>query len=285
MKRSRRHHIVPEAMQKAFLGADDKLWYTERNPDGHFVEPEDRTPKGAFWKPHHNTIIVDGAPSDIIEREYYGALDDFIGRVFPALISILEKGKAPRMDQKLEDKIKKAVYQLLLRSPDFVDFDDEEIGKEFLESLNNAYQLVDETEERLEAVRADLRTPSKVRAFGRNIRTRSMFQMPERSLEEIFKYSIRWSIAPQRCSYILSGRIVMRTANGGLNGVGNPDTELWMPISPKFCLVLVRDRDNNIPIRVLDSRDRLREFNEYACANSWAFASHSRKLVRSLAKL
>lgn len=250
--------------------------------DGRFGRPEHRSPKGSFWKLRYNTIVLDGAPTDIVETKYYGALDNFIGRVFPELICILDNGKVPKMDRKLSDNLKKAVFQMLLRSPDFIELKDHAIGEDFLDGLIEEYETAGEHLAELSEAKTERADPAKLRLYGRTIRTKGMFRMPMEALEVTLARTIRWVTAPQRCSYILSSRMVPRIGNGGPNGTLNPNSELWMPISPNHCLVLLNDKSSQIPLRVTDSRDHVRDTNEFLCRNSEAVGSHSLKLINSL---
>jgi len=61
-----------------------------------------------------------------------------------------------------------------------------------------------------------------------------------------------------------------------------PKMEMWMPISPKVAIVLVRDKEQKIPLRVVDCPDHIRKVNEYAMRKSIYIASHSEKLLKSL---
>lgn len=280
--RTKRHHIVPQFMQRSFCNTEGKLWYSDHNSKGQYNAPELRTPKGCFWQRDYYTVLEGGAASDVVERKVYGNLDDFLGRLFPEVLAILENGNIPKMDAKLEDVLKLAVFRMLTRTPDFVAHNDREIGRNYLDGLTEGYQEMGGYEVELEKAKSELLDDAKLQSYGRDIRTRGTLYDAPRSNEELKKRSFRWAKAPQKHSYVLSSRIALRIGNGGSNGLRNPDSEIWVPLSPKFCMILLIDNYGKIPHLNEDSREHVRKLNEYAKESSYAIASHSEKLIRSL---
>ena len=103
-----------------------------------------------------------------------------------------------------------------------------------------------------------------------------------RIMGELREFQVRWATSEGRHSFVLSSLIAYRIGNGGPNGVSNPNMEIWIPVSPKIAMVLVRDEEGRIPSRNSLDRDKVREVNEYAMRKSRQLASHSEALLVSL---
>lgn len=271
-------------MQRAFLSPDGKLWYSHRDPEGSLTAPEPRTPNGAFWLRNYYTILDGEAPTDFIEKQFYSNLDNYLGQVVPELLGVLEDNKIPSLEIELEDQLKEMVFRMALRTPDFADHDDKKIGRRYLEDLISTASGSSGLNEIVEKATLELGDGAKEAAYGRDIRVRATLGDHPRSREELRKRSIRWVRAPERCSFILSSRMALRIGNGGSNGLANPNSEIWMPISPKFCLILLIDTASQIRHLNHATPTQVREMNEYAARYSWAIGSHSEKLVRSLTR-
>jgi len=282
--RSRRHHIVPQTLQKHFCDDDGQLWYAKKDEAGRFQRPDQRTPKGAFWQRDYYTVINDGAKSDEVEREFYGSLDNLIGAVIPKFINCLKHKRPPAMEAELERSMKLAVFHMLLRTPDFMDHDELAIGHEYLDGLVDYYDRRPTNKADLNRVLSEKEDPSVVRSYGRSIRNEGTLTKHVNSERELMKRKFKWVAAPLKHSFILSNQICIRIGNGGPNGLNNPESEIWMPISPKFSLVLVCDETGMVPNYSEIDRDLVRSMNLHAAQNSTAIASHSEKLIRSLTR-
>jgi len=94
----------------------------------------------------------------------------------------------------------------------------------------------------------------------------------------------RWAVIEGKNSFILSSLIAYRIGNGGHNGLANPNMEIWMPIAPKYAIVMLQDPEGKITHRVSEPRVHVRKVNEFAVRNSSYVASHSHKLLRSLVR-
>lgn len=281
-RRSKRHHIVPQTLQRHFCNSDGKLWYSAKAEQGSYDRPEQRTPKGAFWMRDYYTVLENDNPSDSIETGFYGSLDNFLGELIPQLLLRLQAGEAPTMDVGLVDNLRVAIFEMIKRSPDFIAVDDYEVGLEFLEEMLAQKGNGTVEEDRLEELQAELMEPHKVRARGRDIRVRGSLSRSANVESALEGRSFRYAVAPERHSFILSNMIAYRIGNGGSNGLHNANSEVWMPISPRYALVMVNDPDSKIPLVCQENRDHIRAINEFAVANSRSIASHSQKLAFSL---
>jgi hypothetical protein len=179
--------------------------------------------------------------------------------------------------------IRKVVFELIKRTPSFSkSYDDVVIGREIVEKEIAHYELNEPGNPNLGKARVDLESDEALKKLGRTVRVTAIVErMPlmQAALEE---FEVRWAVSEGRSSFVLSDLIAYRIGNGGSNGLINPNAEIWMPISPKIALVLLRDPMRKIPYRVTETTKHIREINEYAAANSNKIASHSERLLLSL---
>lgn len=282
-KRIKKHHFVPKVLQKAFCSDGDHIWFSSRDHESRFGAVEDRNIESTFRVKDLYTIL-DGNEklSDVIERMFYGRIDDYLGRILPEVLDCLGRGEVPVFSRESLDGLRRVVYEMIKRTPEFTGrFDDLEIGTNFIQGIRDHLREYPDLEQQAfcEEVLLD---ETKLRHFGRSIKVRGLVQKSDLVYDAIAKFEPRWAVINGKHSFILSSLIAYRVGNGGPNGLANPKMEIWMPIAPKYALVMLRDPEGRIPLRVEESRDHVRQINEYAVKNSSHVASHSHKLLISL---
>ena len=85
--RIRNHHFVPKILQKAFRFEGERVWYAERQPGGRYTRPEQRNIEKTFRLKDFYTIEINGEQSDIVERSFYGSIDDDLPPGRPSFIT------------------------------------------------------------------------------------------------------------------------------------------------------------------------------------------------------
>ncbi|WP_164736751.1 DUF4238 domain-containing protein [Pararhodobacter zhoushanensis] len=282
-KRSRLHHYVPKALQRQFCSDGEKIWYSSRLTANAFGAPECRNINSTFRVRDLYTVLDDSILSDRVERDFYGALDDYFGKLLPEVNQCFEKGGIPIFQDTQLRKLRSAVFEMLKRTPEgkFNFGEDEALGREAVKECLARAEKIDDLNNS-SRYRAILQDDKKLKAWGRDIRVRGTITKMDRVLEKLEEYSVRWIEIDGKCSFVLPGSIVLRVGNGGPNGLINPKMEMWMPIGPKRCMVLLRDVDSRIPLIVFETAKRVRNFNEFAVRQSQSVASHSEKLLKSV---
>jgi hypothetical protein len=284
-KRSRKHHFVPEVLQKQFCFEGKRLWYCERKDRNSFSKPEIRNVESCFRKKDHYTVYVEGKPSDIVERKYYGKIDNYLGAVIAGVIKCFNEEKIPVFSGEPLESIRQTIYNLIKRTPHFFEkYDELEVGRDLLKRQIKALKELKDTrvEARVGELTERLRDSSYLIQRGRDVRVRSALRSYEKVEMLLGEFSVRWAVSDTRHSFILSSLIAYRIGNGGSNGLSNPNVELWMPIAPKVALVLCRDFENKVPLKSTVSPNHMRQINEYVVANSNQIAASSERLLLSL---
>ncbi|GAB5459142.1 MAG: hypothetical protein Hens3KO_21720 [Henriciella sp.] len=280
------HHIVPEVLQRQFAVEGDvkRIWRAKRDGSGAYLRPEKKPTEKAFVIRDYNTILENDKRSDLIEREFYGSIDDFLGRLLPKVIAAFKAGEIPSFDQETLNSIRTVAMHMAKRTPDFLkDNNDTERGRELVEANLDSLSKNAPSEQR-RTLEDNLADDVKLRDQGRHIRVLATLKNSRQVNEALLEFVPRWAISETRHSYILSSRMVYRIGNGGPNGLSNPKMEMWMPITPKISLVLLRDPHNEIPHFVREGPEHIRKVNEFAVKSSFEIASHSEALLKSLTR-
>ncbi|MCO6361896.1 DUF4238 domain-containing protein [Paracoccus sp. 08] len=281
-RRSTRHHYIPKTVQRAFVieGEKDRIWYSERcSRTGLFMAPEIRNIDSTFQEKNLYTVNYDSTPSDVIERAFYGPLDNHLGLIIPQIISALDDGALPVFSDESERSMRLVVVEMMKRTPNA--FEGLELDSVVQRVLNEP-PAQDFPEDVLQAFRRDLENPAYIEKFKREVFARGRIRPLKNVNKTLEEFSVRWGICKGKHSFVLSSRYCYMIGNGGPSGLANENVELWMPISPKYCMVLVRDAFGRVPKLCEVDSAMVRKFNLHSLRNSHAIASHSQKLIESI---
>lgn len=283
-KRIKEHHFVPKAFQKPFTidGNGNQIWFSDKEPiTKTYREPVLRNIATVFKKRDLYTVLINEKPSDFVERNVYGPLDNDLSLILPYINNELNFNRIPVLTANTLLKMRFVVFEMLKRSPEFgAEQIDEEVGKEAtLEVLNDKSLNLSEAD--IKQIHADLENKKLLKSIGRDAIVRSKIKRMKMVEEALKKYTVRWVKSDSKHSFILSSMCGYRIGNGGSNGLSNINAEVWMPISPKNCLVLIQNNVKNIPLLTTVNGHKIKEVNEHAATYSNAIASHSRELLKS----
>ncbi|WP_386170567.1 DUF4238 domain-containing protein [Sulfitobacter pontiacus] len=285
--RAKVHHIVPQVLQRKFLFREGELWYSKKDPSGNYGSPELQLTEKAFKSPNFYTVLIDGELSDVVEKQFYGPADRYLSQFLKFTTDTLSNGGIPHVEGQHLLSLIDLVMSLIKRTEDFLlplgDAADENcIGRNYLESVISAANERGIKDTRLEELKADQSDPHKFAKYGRNIRVRATLQPMSRIDEATRNLKVRWAVSETKHSFILPSCIAYRVGNGGDTSFVNPNMEIWMPISPKMCLILLRDEPNIVPHINVVPAEMIRRLNQYALSRSTAIASNSQELLESL---
>ncbi len=160
--------------------------------------------------------------------------------------------------------------------------DDLQQGAEYVNKIIERITEVDLRDNSLKHYEDALADKRKLISLGRDIRVRGMTTRLPRAEAELRNFHARIAVSSGAHSFILHGRMIYRIGNGGSNGLASPTCELWLPISPKRAIILLRDPNGKVPIVCPVGREQMRELNLHALSLDCDLASHSEKLFFSL---
>jgi Protein of unknown function (DUF4238) len=275
---------VPKGLQRYFNCAPEKIWYAKRDSiQQAFLDVELRNIGSAFRKRDFYSILDENDRlSDDAERNFYGPVDDHLGKLLEETISILESGRAPIFKGETLESFKSLVVALTMRSIDAVlPHNDDDIGKGIIEGT-----LADSA--RVHGISPDearklIVFPSS-KHLGRNVRVNAQIAYPGLLLDALTEYRVAVVSTEARTAFILGSKMVYRIANGTKDVLGSENVELWFPMSPRYCLVLHAIKNDLNGITILP-RDKVREVNEFIIRECLEVGSHSESLICSLLRI
>ena len=281
--RSKVHHFLPRVMQKSFCFRDNEIWYAEKKTDGKFKSPELTSTEKAFQISNYYSIRINGELSDVAETKYFGRVDNLLGSLIPDVLSSFDRGEVPVFSEDYLSLLHDLVYVMIKRTPEFpLNYKDLNAGKEIVREAIDKLGTCYEDQVLREKLVLELEDPVALSSYGRDVRVGAIVRPSERVKRAMSNLVVRRAVSRSKHSFILSSKIAYRIGNGGSNGLSNPNMEIWMPISPKISMVLLRDPTNSIPSIYVDTPTHIRKVNEFAAQNSGRIASKSQKLIESL---
>lgn len=284
--RSRRHHFVPKALQRHFSENRKNIWFTSCDDLGKYSKPEWRNISSTFQRHDFYTVIDDsGVPSDQVEKEFYEKVDDYLGDLLSEIHHSLDLSQNPVFEGEVLESLQNLFMVLATRTAHSLTgagHDDFKQGIEFVNKIIERISEVDPDSLELKRYQDTLEDSRKLISFGRNIRVRAMTTRLPRAEKELRNYQARIAVSHGSHSFILHGRAVYRIGNGSSNGILSPTCELWLPISTKRAIILLRDPSGNIPLICTVGREQMRELNLHAVSLGSDLGSRSEKLLVSL---
>lgn len=285
-ERSKRHHYVPKALIRKFSPNGKNIYYATRDntntgyKDNPFKQINFNNIDKTFCEKDLYTIVQNSRLSDAIEREFYMKFDDGLGKFVTEIIDHLDSGSAPRFYGDALEELRHMFYHMMNRSADWVArFNRIELGEKLANDLIKG-GLADHPDLDDHTKRVIMKEPTALKHAGYDLFNRARASRPgERILAELSEMEIRFAKTPEMSSFILPSRGVVPASNGGTTGLGNKKVEMWLPISPRYVMILLRDPFNKIPQMNRLSKAKVKEFNEVAASNSSAVGSNSLQVI------
>ena len=270
MNLPKRHHYVPEMLQKNFIDDEAKLWtFDSRN----------RT-KGV-WRSTHENLFLEGHLYSHINA------DDTKDATLEAWFSELE-GEAAPIVQKIIATARRGHYPNLTKTErqiwDFFFYQQWRRVPDLFASLMTAEQHRDEVERLLNELegqgrrlsnqeRSDLLDPASLKRMHRNIRVATLKTGSDNVLIVIGARGLAIGrIDSSRKSFVLGSRPMVKL---------NPPVEAWLPIASDIIVgVGLYDRaEILVPFNTKQTRNQ----NEASSKQSSQIVGRSKALVQSLA--
>lgn len=280
-QRSRNHHYVPKALQKNFWESQEKIWYAKRSSvKEKFLTVELRNCSSAFKRRDFYTVL-DGSDklSDIAERDFYGIVDDQLGKTLFETIPILDSGNLPLFHGIPLESFKHLITVMFKRTLDMASKQsDDDTGNSIIDGTLKEVGKFHGIS--IEQAREVIKFPP-ARHLGRTVRVNAQTSYSENILEALRDYRVAAVSAASGSSFILGSKMIYRISNGTADRLGSENVEIWFPISPRYCLVLhaLKNSPNSI---ITWPQRKVREVNEFIARESLEVGSHSNKLLRSV---
>ncbi len=218
--RSKRHHYVPQCIQRHFRGPEGKIWYAERT-DGVFHVPEPRNTKSCFCKKDLNTTIANGNLSDEVE-DAWGRVDDEIASMLKNIHEILGRGRLPDLTSDALENLRFIAAMLMTRSPEIAP-PVAQIEQRYISKLE---EFAGKNGEQSDECRVNAKDPVRLRQLVNHIRAVALGGVPKSVLEELNSFFPTWAIVHDKSGFILGSKMIYPSGNGELGGLKYHGIEL-----------------------------------------------------------
>ena len=279
MSLPRRHHFVPQMLQRRFTDAGGRLYvFDKRRPEAGVFGT---TPGNAFVQKDLNAVELKDGSKHVGLEIWYSELE---GQVAPIIDKIVERARARKVPGLTDDERNawdNFMYHQQKRAPDIFerlglvqDFE-KDLPARIAEYEREVRQLTD-------VERVALQSPEAIKRMVQ----RASVQARGRGSEEVVATLASLGIAvalvksPKK-SFILGDHPLARM--GPTGELGHPATEIWMPIAPDVAVSPWGSPKSEKLIAI--EWDHVRRVNQTIFQHSNIVAARSEALIRSLAGL
>tara|TARA_R100000935_G_scaffold22414_1_gene41283 strand:- start:571 stop:1431 length:861 start_codon:yes stop_codon:yes gene_type:complete len=276
--RSKKHHYLPVGFQRRFIEGYGELFYSKRDEAGKFSSASSRNPANIFFKRNHNTRYEDGQPTDVVEKELYGTVDDKLCKLVDEIRPLIRRGENFNISDTSDFTLRIIFIEMMRRVP--------EAQKNFADSYHSNLRsiqsdLLQRYPERGSEIRRVVEARNNDRSEMQNVKLQVRTHYPERLLQGMEGMLFRFALLPDNAMFILSSNMIQRLSNGGDGNLHDALTELWFPIDPHIAIVAARV-PANFPKFVYKDRKFAKEYNDLAVSRSDEVGSPSSKLLSAL---
>jgi hypothetical protein len=276
----KRHHFVPEMLQKRFVADDGRLFYFDKSAPEKGVRST--SAGNLLLQGHLYSIHNSDGTKDVSLELNYGRLESATDPIISQLVHAVRSRTLPTLTQRDKEILCFFLYQQWRRTPDFLDS---------VVPPSSMGALMDETIQEYETTvgkpisaekRNEMMRPEKLKEFRQYARVRSLRRASKEVLKLIEGKAICFGAATGRQSFVLGSNPVLKVVNGEDHQLGNPAVEVCLPIHPQIVLAMVgRTGDEKI---VELSAKAVRFYNEAIVKKSRLFVGRSRELIHSLSR-
>ncbi len=275
----KRHHFVPEMLQKRFV--DDDGWlhaFSRRRSDGMVYRSR---PTNLFLEGHlYSFETHDGSNISTMEDDL-GGLENGADRVISRIVDAARQNVRPELTH--DERITWAAFLAIQwrRVPDLhlTVTTDEEVER----SLDDLMAKLRETQPHLADELDALDTPENRKRTIKRARVDSLSSVSGEVMDAIDSRGLAVAVIRQSAKrFIVGGHPVLKLSRPGKTDIRHPECELWLPVASDVLVGLGAGRGTETvgPI----TSDQVRYVNSGIANQSTMFASASATLTRSLSR-
>ncbi|MBP2510295.1 hypothetical protein J2855_003948 [Agrobacterium tumefaciens] len=279
MNLPKRHHYVPEMLQKNFVDDEAKLWaFDSRN----------RT-KGV-WRGTHENLFLEGhlyshvnadGTKDATLETWFSELEGVAATVVQKIIATARRGHYPNLTKTERQIWDFFFYQQWRRVPDlFASLMTAEQHRDEVERLLN--ELEGQGRRLSNQERSDLLNPASLKRMRRNLRVATLKTGSDNVLHVIGARGLAIGRTDSsKKFFVLGSRPVVKLNPPGITDLSDVRVEAWLPIASDIIVgVGLYDRDEIlVPFNTKQTRNQ----NEASSKQSSQIVGRSKALVESLA--
>ena len=274
----RRHHSVPQLLQRGFTDAEGRLFVLDKSRPtaGVFAT----TPSNAFVVRDLNTITEKDGKKDVALEVWYSGLEGEVAPIIKKIIGRARERKIPQLSDVERNVWHNFIYHQQKRAPDaferlgLVSSFENDLAPFIKEFERDVRPLTDQE-------RADLRSPATTKRMIQRVSVTARSRGSQEVIDILASRGIAIAVvtAPRK-SFILGDHPLSRMGSGGR--LDDLDCELWFPIAADVA-VSPWGAPKMEKLLSLEG-SQIRRVNEVIFKQSNIVASRSEVLLRSLAR-
>jgi hypothetical protein len=279
MNEPKRHHSVPEMLQRRFVDKRHRLWfYDKQRPE---LGVRDMSPNSLFVRNRQYTLKMSDGTHDWSLETRYSSLEGYMNLLIKRIVPQVLTGIYPGLSANERDLLDLYVYEQWRRVPELYDrmISDAEFDAMLKDSI-------DEYECKHRPLTPDERQKFASVAYRRAERKRARVLSLSRTtgapLAILSTKGLFFARTARNRSFILGSSPVIKLTPIGQNELDHPQVEVWLAIDPNVAIVLAAD--NSKGRNIVMSAEGVRYINRAIAKQSETFAGRDRALVCSIAK-
>ncbi|OOG61989.1 hypothetical protein B0E45_31780 [Sinorhizobium sp. A49] len=280
MSKPKRHHFVPQLLQKRFVNNDGKLWAFDR-----------RRASGAPYATYPNDALLEGQLYTVKEADgsqnaelesWFSRLESEAAPIVDKMVASVRANRLPRLNLSERITWDRFFLQQWRRVPDLFEslLPSEQFAKDVME-------LLDEFDTVVRPVSADERQrllqKSELKRMRGNVFATTLLEESEEALDLLGSRGLAFlRVKNPRKSMILASRPVVRWGFKDNPHLSDPRTEMWLPISADVAVGVGRYDVPEFFRELTDSDTRF--LNEGLARQSSQIVGRSFELINSLGR-
>jgi hypothetical protein len=281
MNEPKRHHSVPEMLQKRFADGRGMLWFFDK--DRPELGVRDTSASSLFVRNRQYTLKEsDGSRDWSLETRYSeleGEMHVLIDKVVPAVM----RGEYPGLAPSERELLYRYIYEQWRRVPELYD---KLISDEAFSTMHKATVAEYEKKYPNRAVTAELRSkfadPAYLKAERQRARVLSLSKPSSTALAVMETKGLYFVRTAASRSFLIGSVPVVKLTPPGRSELIMPDVELWLAIHPNVAIVLTGDKSKDGMMSL--PAGQVRYINHTIAKQSEVFAGRDKALVASIAK-
>ena len=274
----KRHHYLPEMLQKRFADKNGALWFFDKNrPERGIIASK---PGNIFVEGHLYSIVEADGSKDVSVEVFYSRIESLADPIVERIVLAAREGRNPDLSPEEFSIWCHFFYYQQKRVPDF--YSKLEDLQKFPQRLEEAIAEYEAEFGRIPAeIRERFNAPNEIERMRKNAIVRSLATPGEMILDVLHSRGIVIAIPKQKSkSFLLGSYPTARLGTRNGSSLDNPEVELWLPIASDVAISPF-GAPGEFKIVFLDDQ-HVRHVNKEIFRRSTMAASRSKALIGSL---
>jgi Protein of unknown function (DUF4238) len=276
----KRHHFVPEMLQKRFVNSEGGLWFLDKRHSEGIIAS---MPGNIFVEGHLYTAVESDGTKDVSLELFYSNLESEADPILEKIVESARRRAVPRLSVEERSVWHEFFHYQFKRVPDF--FRKLNYIRKFPDRINDAIDRFEQLAGRVvtEEERAELNRPEVVKRLKQNAIVHSLGDYGPLVKGALVEKGIAVAVIPKPSkTFVLGSSPIIRFNQAPGGSMNDPQVEMWLPIAHDVAVAPFGAPSNEHIEEVDDAA--IRKVNRVIFQQSTVVASSSRALLESLAR-